>query len=85
PATYAIFRNPDLARALRVLQKEGRDAFYKGEIARAIVAKSESLGGTLTMDDLAQDAPTWETPITTQYHGYDVYEMPPNTQGFAVL
>jgi gamma-glutamyltranspeptidase / glutathione hydrolase len=85
PATYSIFRNPDLARAFRLLQAGGRDAFYRGEIARAIVAKSESLGGTMTLEDLAANESTWETPITTRYHGYDVYEMPPNTQGFATL
>jgi len=85
PDTYSVFRNPDLARAFRLLQKEGRDAFYKGDIAKAIVAKSKALGGTLTLEDLARDQPTWESPITTRYHGFDVYEMPPNTQGFAVL
>ncbi|MEA3182090.1 MAG: gamma-glutamyltranspeptidase / glutathione hydrolase [Gammaproteobacteria bacterium] len=85
PDNYAIFRNPDLAKAFRVLESQGRDAFYKGEIARAIVAKSKSLGGTMTMEDLAATHATWETPISTNYHGYDIYEMPPNTQGFAVL
>jgi gamma-glutamyltranspeptidase/glutathione hydrolase len=85
PQLYAVFRNPDLARAFRLLQVQGRDAFYKGEIARAIVAKSTALGGALTLDDLASNLVTWETPISTNYHGYDVYEMPPNTQGFAVL
>src|SRR5882757_9743365 len=85
PDNYAIFRNPDLAKALRILESQGRDAFYKGEIARAIVAKSKSLGGTMTMEDLAATHATWETPISTNYHGYDIYEMPPNTQGFAVL
>ncbi len=85
PDTYAIFRNPDLAHAFRVLEAQGRDAFYKGEIARAIVAKSQRLGGTLTLADLARTQATWETPLSTRYHGYDVVEMPPNTQGFAVL
>lgn len=85
PEKYAIFRNPDLAHTFRLLQAQGRDVFYKGEIARAIVAKSRALGGTMTMQDLADTHATWETPITTRYHGYDIYEMPPNTQGFAVL
>jgi gamma-glutamyltranspeptidase/glutathione hydrolase len=85
PDTYAIFRNPDLAKAFRILESQGRDAFYKGEIARAMVAKSQALGGTMTLEDLAATHATWETPITTNYHGYDIYEMPPNTQGFAVL
>ena len=85
PPLYGVFRNPDLAHALRVLQAGGRDAFYRGEIARAILAKSQALGGTMTAADLAATRATWETPITTNYHGYDVYEFPPNTQGFAVL
>ena len=85
PETYALFRNPDLAHTFRLLQARGRDAFYTGDIAQAIVAKSAKLGGTITLGDLAATAATWETPITTRYHGYDVYEMPPSTQGFAVL
>lgn len=82
---YSVFRNPELAATFRLLQRRGRDAFYRGEIARAIVAKSQRLHGTLTAEDLAANRPTWETPISTSYHGYDVYELPPNTQGFAVL
>ena len=85
PTPYTIFRNPDLAKAFRLIEDKGRDAFYKGEIAEAIVAKSKQLGGIITMDDMAATKATWETPITTAYHGYDVYEFPPNTQGFAVL
>lgn len=85
PQTYDLFRNPALARTFRLLQGQGRDAFYKGEIAKAIVDKSKALGGTMTMEDLANTRATWETPLSTNYHGYDVYEMPPNTQGFAVL
>ena len=85
PDTYSIFRNPDLAHTFRLLQAHGRDAFYKGEIAKALVAKSQALGGTLTLEDLANTHATWETPLTTNYHGYDIYELPPNTQGFAVL
>jgi gamma-glutamyltranspeptidase / glutathione hydrolase len=85
PDSYAIFRNPDLAHTFRLLQTQGRDVFYKGEIAQAIVAKSHALGGTLTLQDLADNHATWETPITTSYHGYDIYQMPPNTQGFALL
>lgn len=85
PEVYAVFRNPDLAKAFRVLETQGRDAFYTGEIAQAIVAGSKALGGTFTLEDLASTHATWETPITTSYHGYDIYEMPPNTQGFAVL
>jgi gamma-glutamyltranspeptidase / glutathione hydrolase len=85
PATYAVFRNPDLAHTFRLLQTQGRDVFYKGEIAQAIVAKARAVGGTMTLEDLAATRATWETPLTTNYHGYDIYEMPPSTQGFAVL
>jgi len=85
PPTYSLFRNPDLAHAFRVLQKQGRSAFYDGEIARAIVKKSSVLGGTMTLQDLHDTHATWETPISTNYHGFDVYEFPPNTQGFATL
>jgi gamma-glutamyltranspeptidase / glutathione hydrolase len=85
PNTYDIFRNPDLARTFRLLQAQGRDAFYKGEIAQAILAKSRALGGTMTPDDLASTQATWETPLSSNYHGFDVYEMPPSTQGFAAL
>lgn len=85
PATYSVFRNPDLAHALRVLQASGRRGFYEGEIAQAIIAKSSALGGTMTLADLAATHATWEEPISTNYHGYDVYEFPPNTQGFATL
>jgi gamma-glutamyltranspeptidase/glutathione hydrolase len=85
PAAYSVFRNPDLAHAMSVLQAGGRNAFYEGEIAQAIVRKSTALGGTMTLQDLANTHATWEQPISTGYHGYDVYEFPPNTQGFAAL
>jgi gamma-glutamyltranspeptidase / glutathione hydrolase len=85
PATYGVFRNPDLAHAFHVLQAQGRDAFYQGEIATAILAKSRVLGGSFTQSDLAGTRADWVEPIGTNYHGYDVYEFPPNTQGFAVL
>jgi gamma-glutamyltranspeptidase/glutathione hydrolase len=85
PTPGGIFTNPTLARALRALQQHGRDAFYKGEIAKAIVAKSTALGGTMTAADLADFHAEWVTPLSTNYHGYDVYELPPNGQGFAVL
>ena len=85
PTAGSIFRNPNLARALRALQLHGRDAFYMGEIAQAIVAKSTALGGTMTAADLADYHAEWVTPLGTNYHGFDVYELPPNGQGFAVL
>ncbi|MDQ2909147.1 MAG: gamma-glutamyltransferase family protein [Candidatus Eremiobacteraeota bacterium] len=83
PTAGQIYRNPELARALRLLQKYGRDVFYKGEIARAIVAKSKALGGTMTLADLAGYRGEWVAPVRTRYHGYDVVELPPPSQGFA--
>ncbi len=85
PALYSIFRHPDMARAFRLLQKEGRDGFYKGDIARAIVEKSRALGGVMELDDLAEYESEWVEPISTNYHGYDVHQLPPPGQGFATL
>jgi gamma-glutamyltranspeptidase/glutathione hydrolase len=85
PGLYALFRNPDLGKAMRTLQTGGRDAFYKGPIAQAIVARSKELGGTFTMDDFDKIHARWVQPITTRFDGYDVHQMPPSTQGFAVL
>lgn len=83
PAPGQIYGNPDLAKTFRILQREGRDGFYKGEVARAIVAKSNALGGTMTLDDLAAYAGEWVTPATTSYHGYDVSTLPPPAQTWA--
>ncbi len=83
PAAGQTFRNPDLAKTLRLLQKQGRDGFYKGEVAGAIVAKSRALGGTMTLDDLAAYSGEWVTPAQTTYHGYDVFTLPPPAQTWA--
>jgi gamma-glutamyltranspeptidase/glutathione hydrolase len=85
PDLYSIVRNPDLAKALRALQKQGRDAFYKGEIAAAIVEKMNADGGVMTRSDLAEFESEWIEPISTNYHGYDVFQLPPPGQGFAAL
>jgi gamma-glutamyltranspeptidase/glutathione hydrolase len=85
PPAYSVFRNPDLAHAFRLLQTQGRDAFYRGEIAQALLAKSRALGGSITAADLKATRADWVAPIGTHYHGHDVFEFPPNTQGFAVL
>jgi gamma-glutamyltranspeptidase/glutathione hydrolase len=85
PGPGQIFRNPDLAKTFRLLQQFGRDVFYKGEIARAIVAKSTALGGTMTLDDLANYSGEWVTPAHTTYHGYDVFELPPPAQAWGAL
>ena len=66
PKAGQIFRNPDLAKAFRLLQAQGRDAFYKGDIARAIVAKEKALGGTMTMADLAAYKGEWVEPVLSR-------------------
>jgi gamma-glutamyltranspeptidase/glutathione hydrolase len=85
PDLYSILRNPGLAQALRLIQKQGRDAFYKGEIATAIVDKVQKNGGVMTKADLAEFASEWIEPVSTNYHGYDIFELPPPGQGFAAL
>jgi len=83
PKPGQIFRNPDLAKAFRLLQAQGRDAFYKGDIAKAIVAKEKALGGTMTMQDLADYKGEWVEPVLSDYHGFTLAELPPPSQGFA--
>jgi gamma-glutamyltranspeptidase / glutathione hydrolase len=85
PEVGQIFQNRDLAKALRLVANNGADAFYKGEIARAIVSTSQSLGGTMAADDLAEFTPEWVEPISTKYRDWTVYELPPNGQGMAAL
>ncbi|OFW27973.1 MAG: gamma-glutamyltransferase [Acidobacteria bacterium RIFCSPLOWO2_02_FULL_65_29] len=85
PALYSIIRNPGLAKALRAVQQQGRDAFYKGEIAAAIVKKVQANGGVMAASDLAEFQSEWIEPVSTNYHGYDVFELPPPGQGFAAL
>lgn len=85
PAAGEVFRNPALARAFNLLRKEGATAFYKGDIARAIVAKSNALGGTMTRADLAGYRGAWVEPVQTRYRGHDVFELPPPSQGWAAL
>jgi gamma-glutamyltranspeptidase/glutathione hydrolase len=85
PALYSIFRNPDLARAYSQIAKDGPDAFYRGPIARAIVRRMNAGGAEWSMHDLSSFKSQWVNPISTNYKGYQVYEMPPQTQGFATL
>jgi gamma-glutamyltranspeptidase / glutathione hydrolase len=85
PKEGEMFRNPALAKTLRALASGGRDAYYKGEIAQAIVRYSEQNGGFFTMDDFTTHHSTWDTPLTTTYRGYSVWELPPNGQGLAAL
>src|SRR6202011_563232 len=85
PEVGEIFRNPDLARALEEIAQGGRDAFYSGSIAKRILATSVRLGGTMAADDLAEFTAEWVDPVSTDYRGWTVYEMPPNEQGIAAL
>jgi len=85
PPLYGVIRNPNLAKALRLIQTQGKDAFYKGDIAAAIVAKVKAGGGVMSREDLATFAPEWVEPIATNYHGYDIHQLPPPGQGFAAL
>lgn len=85
PVKGEIFRNPRLADTLQLIADGGRDAFYKGDIARRIDAYMTEQGGLLCYDDLAQHESEWVTPVSTNYRGWDVYELPPNGQGIAAL
>ena len=85
PQTGDLFKNPDLGRALRSLGEKGPEAFYKSEIAAAILKTSQHLGGTLAAEDLASYSAEWVEPISTDYRGWRVYELPPNGQGMAAL
>src|SRR5262249_43495185 len=85
PAPGQLFRNPALARSFRLLAQHGRNVFYTGEIARAIVAKSTALHGTMTLSDLASYRGEWVEPAHTNYHGFDVYELPPPSQAWNAL
>jgi gamma-glutamyltranspeptidase/glutathione hydrolase len=85
PAEGEIFRNPDLAHTLSLIAKGGRDAYYKGEIAHKIDAYFKRIGGDLRYEDFANHHGEWVEPLGVNYRGYDVYELPPNSQGAAVL
>lgn len=85
PEIGEMFRNPDVAKALRIVAEQGRDAFYKGEIAHAILATSSPLGGTMSLADLEEFSSEWVEPISTDYRGWTIYELPPNGQGMAAL
>jgi gamma-glutamyltranspeptidase/glutathione hydrolase len=85
PAQGSIFRNPGLARSLQVLARDGRDAFYRGPLADAMVQYSQSVGGLFSHRDFVEHTSTFVEPVSTNYRGYDVWELPPNGQGIAVL
>lgn len=85
PKVGEVFRNEDLARSLEAVAQGGRDAFYTGKIAQSIVEFSKRQGGAMTAEDLAGYSSEWVEPISTKYHGWTVYELPPNGQGIAAL
>jgi gamma-glutamyltranspeptidase/glutathione hydrolase len=85
PRPGEVFKNPHLAKTYHAIAKGGRDAFYKGPIARDLVAFSEKNGGLFSARDFEDDEPTWVDPVSTTYRGYEVWEIPPPGQGIAVL
>ncbi len=85
PKKGDVFKNPELAATYEKIATGGRDAFYKGDIARTIAAYMKEQGGYLTLDDLASHTSEWVEPVSANYRGYDVWELPPNGQGIAAL
>jgi gamma-glutamyltranspeptidase/glutathione hydrolase len=85
PRAGEVFRNPALARSYRDIAEKGRDAYYKGRIAKEIVALSDKVGGLFSMKDFADHTSTWVDPVSTTYRGHEVWEIPPPGQGISVL
>ncbi len=85
PKTGEIWKNPNLANTLEKIAKGGREVFYKGEIAHIIADYMQANGGFLSYEDLSLHSSEWVTPVSTNYRGYDVWELPPNGQGIAAL
>ena len=85
PKTGEIFKNPALGRTLEILSEKGLDQFYTGNIAKITAGFIQEQGGFLSYEDLKSFQPEWVEPISTNYRGYDVWELPPNTQGLATL
>lgn len=85
PVAGQVFRNPDLAHSYELIAQGGRDAYYRGPIARTIDAYMKRIGGPLRYEDFATHSSTWVEPVSTNYRGYDVWQIPPNGQGIAVL
>ncbi|MBV9618095.1 MAG: gamma-glutamyltransferase family protein, partial [Verrucomicrobia bacterium] len=85
PAKGDIFKNPALAKTLRLIGEKGRDGFYRGEIADKIDKFMRENGGFLRKEDFEKHTSTWVEPVSTNYRGYDVFELPPNGQGIATL
>lgn len=85
PRKGEVFKNPGLANTLDKIAKGGRDAFYKGDIAKTVADYIEQLGGFLSEKDFADHTSEWVEPVSVNYRGYDVWELPPNGQGIAAL
>jgi len=85
PSKGELWKNPNLANTLEEIGREGRDAFYKGNMARTIGSYMQENGGFLSYEDLASHQGEWAEPVSTNYRGYDVWELPPNGQGIAAL
>ena len=85
PRAGEWFKNPDLARTLRLIAEQGPGVFYGGELGRRVVDRVRALGGYLTLDDLTAHRPEWVEPISVPFRGYRVWELPPNGQGVAAL
>ncbi|MCY2966586.1 MAG: gamma-glutamyltransferase family protein, partial [Planctomycetota bacterium] len=85
PQVGEVFKNPNLAKSYRLIAEQGRDGFYKGRIARKIVEFSEQNGGHFSLADFSGHRSDWVEPVSTNYRGYDVWELPPNGQGIAAL
>lgn len=85
PKKGEVFRNPALASTLRHMAQHGADSFYKGELAKKFADFSLEKGGLIRLEDLEADRPTWVDPVSTNYRGVEVYELPPNGQGIAAL
>lgn len=85
PRPGDVFKNPALARTLSIIAKEGRDGFYTGEVAEQLCRYVQAAGGHLALEDLAAHRSDWVEPVSTNYRGYDVWELPPNGQGIAAL
>ena len=85
PKKGDLFKNEDLANTLQKIADDGRDAFYRGEIGEAIVEHLQELGGYMTMEDLENHSSVWVEPVSVNYRGYDVWQIPPPTQGLSVL
>lgn len=85
PKHGEVWRNPNLANTLKIIAQQGRDGFYSGPVAKVIADYMQANGGFLSVADLAEHRGNWVDPVSTNYRGYDVWELPPNGQGIAAL